>query len=209
MHRWTAMFLPPIISIFEQDIAMLRYIKTSDMCKKFMKPLPVNINPLAKPCISAFVRRLKTETNEKKKQHIPDSRSSRFNVSRCISFREKMHRCHPTHYSQSLYVRESRFWNPGNFCLRNQESWLWRIMLTTEIRNPSSTDKKSGILYLEPGILIKIWIQNPSSTDTDWNPVPGIRDPLRGIQNPRLYWISLHGAEPVRFKVMLHETVRN
>ena len=82
-------------------------------------------------------------------------------------------------------------------------------MLTTEIRNPSSTDKKSGILYLEPGILIKIWIQNPSSTDTDWNPVTGIRDPLRGIQNPRLYWISLHGAEPVRFKVMLHETVRN
>ena len=82
-------------------------------------------------------------------------------------------------------------------------------MLTTEIRNPSSTDKKSGIQYLEPGILIKIWIQNPSSTDTDWNPVPGIRDPLRGIQNPRLYWIPLHGAEPVRFKVMLHETVRN
>ena len=28
-------------------------------------------------------------------------------------------------------------------------------MLTTEIRNPSSTDKKSGIQYLEPGILIK------------------------------------------------------
>ena len=69
--------------------------------------------------------------------------------------------------------------------------------------------QKSGIQYLEPGILIKIWIQNPSSTDTDWNPVPGIRDPLRGIQNPRLYWIPLHGAEPVRFKVMLHETVRN
>ena len=75
-------------------------------------------------------------------------------------------------------------------------------MLTTEIRNPSSTDKKSGIQYLEPAILIKIWIQNPSSTDTDWNPVPG-------IQNPRLYWIPLHGAEPVRFKVMLHETDRN
>ena len=72
MHRWTAIFLPPIrISIFEQDIAMLRYIKTSDMCKKFMKSLPVNVNPLAKPCISACVRRFKTETNEKKKATHP------------------------------------------------------------------------------------------------------------------------------------------
>ena len=81
-------------------------------------------------------------------------------------------------------------------------------MLTTEIRNPSSTDKKSGIQYLEPGILIKFEsrIQVPL---TDWNPVHGIRDPLRGIQNPRLYWIPLHGAEPVRFKVMFHETDRN
>ena len=50
------------------------------------------------------------------------------------------------------------------------------------------------------------WHRLESST---WNPVPGIRDPLRGIQNPRLYWIPLHGAEPVLFKVMLHETVRN
>ena len=82
-------------------------------------------------------------------------------------------------------------------------------MLTTESRNPSSTDKKSGIQYLEPGILRKIWIQNPSSTDTDWNPVPGIRNPLRGIQNPRLSSITLHRAESVRFKVMLHETIRN
>ena len=72
MHRSTAMFLPPIrISIFEQDIAMLRYIKTSDMCKKFTKSLPVNINPLAKPCISACVRRFKTETNEKKSNTSP------------------------------------------------------------------------------------------------------------------------------------------
>ena len=72
MHRWTAIFLPPIrISIFEQDIAMLRYIKTSDMCKKCMKSLPVNVNPLAKPCISACVRRFKTETNEKKKATHP------------------------------------------------------------------------------------------------------------------------------------------
>jgi len=30
-------------------------------------------------------------------------------------------------------------------------------------------------------------IQNPSSTDKYWNAVPG-------IQNPRLFWIPLHGA---------------
>ena len=36
-----------------------------------MKSLPVNINPLAKHCISAFVRRLKTETNEKKSSTFP------------------------------------------------------------------------------------------------------------------------------------------
>ena len=36
-----------------------------------MKSLPVNINPLAKPCISACVRRFKTETNEKKSNTSP------------------------------------------------------------------------------------------------------------------------------------------
>ena len=29
-------------------------------------------------------------------------------------------------------------------------------------------------------------IRNLSSTDKDWNPVPGIRNPRYGIQNPRL-----------------------
>ena len=37
---------------------------------------------------------------------------------------------------------------------------------------------------------------NPSSRDKDWNPVPGIRNPQRGIQNPRLCWIiPLHGVK--------------
>ena len=39
-------------------------------------------------------------------------------------------------------------------------------------------------------------IPNPSSTEKYWNPVPGIRNPRRGIQNPRLSWIPLHGATP-------------
>ena len=37
---------------------------------------------------------------------------------------------------------------------------------------------------------------NPSSRDKDWNPVPGIRNPQRGIQNPTLCWIiPLHGVK--------------
>ena len=40
-----------------------------------------------------------------------------------------------------------------------------------------------------------IGIQNPSSTDKDWNPVPGIRNPQRGIQNSRLSRIPLNGAK--------------
>ena len=34
-------------------------------------------------------------------------------------------------------------------------------------------------------------IQNPSSTDKDWNPIFEIRNPWRGIQNPRLSLYSL------------------
>ena len=40
---------------------------------------------------------------------------------------------------------------------------------------------------LESGTLITIGIQNTSSTDKHWNPVPG-------IQNPRQSWIPLHKA---------------
>ena len=35
---------------------------------------------------------------------------------------------------------------------------------------------------------------NPESTDKHWNAVPGIRNPQRGIHNPRLCWIPLHEA---------------
>ena len=41
----------------------------------------------------------------------------------------------------------------------------------------------------ESGTLLRIGIQNPSSTK-----VPGIRNPRCGIQNPRLSWIPLHGV---------------
>ena len=53
---------------------------------------------------------------------------------------------------------------------------------------------ESGIQLKESEIPLTIGIQNPSSTDKDWNQVPGIRNPRRGIQNPRMSWIPSHAA---------------
>ena len=61
--------------------------------------------------------------------------------------------------------------NPGKIFLRGPESWAL----------------KPGIELKESGILLRIGIQNPSSTDKDWNHVSG-------IQNPKLSWIPFHGA---------------
>ena len=46
------------------------------------------------------------------------------------------------------------------FCLWNVEPW----------------SLESGIQLKESGIPLAIMIQNPSSTDKDWHPVPGIRN---------------------------------
>ena len=59
--------------------------------------------------------------------------------------------------------------NPRKFCLWNLES---RAL-------------ESEIQLKETGIPLTIGIQNSSSTVKDWNPVPGIRNPRRGIQYPR------------------------
>ena len=68
---------------------------------------------------------------------------------------------------------------------------------------------ESGILVLESGIQLKesriiltTGIQNPSSTDKDWNPVCGIRNLRRGIHNPRLSWILLQGTKPTNHKTI-------
>ena len=76
-----------------------------------------------------------------------------------------------------------------------------------KLRNPESQE----MLLVESGILSfgirntdqGIWNpnndRNPefySFTEKYWNPVPGIRNPQRGIQNPRLCWIiPLHGVK--------------
>ena len=80
------------------------------------------------------------------------------------------------------HVRESEFWNPGNFFLRSLESWS----LESEIQL-----KKSGI-SLTTGL------HNPGSTDEDWSPVVWIWNPQYGIHNPRLSWIALHEAKIVK-----------
>ena len=74
-----------------------------------------------------------------------------------------------------------RIREPWNFCLWNPE---YEKLLLVESR----------IWLKESGIPLTIEIQSPSSTDKDWNTVPGIWNPLRGIRNPKLSWIPLHGA---------------
>ena len=49
----------------------------------------------------------------------------------------------------------------------------------------------SGIQLKGSGISPTIGIQNLSSTDKDWNPLTGIRNTRRVIQNLRLSWIPL------------------
>jgi len=67
----------------------------------------------------------------------------------------------------SPLVREYRFPNPGKFGLWNLESWAL----------------ESGIQLKESGIPQTTGIQNPSSTDKDWNQLPGIRNPRSRIQD--------------------------
>ena len=94
-------------------------------------------------------------------------------------------------FSDGPHVRKSVFQNPWNSCLcsvksskfvlRKLKSWAW---------NPEYSSRIPESHYL-----INDW--NPES-NFHWqriqNPEPGIRNPLRGVQNPRLSWFSLHGA---------------
>ena len=64
---------------------------------------------------------------------------------------------------------------------------------------------ESGIQLKESGIPLTIVIQNPSSTDKYWNPVPRIRNLQCGIRNPRLSWIPLLETEFLpSLKIMIY-----
>ena len=69
--------------------------------------------------------------------------------------------------------------NLGKFCLKNRECW----------------SLESGIQLKGSAVLLKMGIQNPSSTDKGWNPIPGIRISQRGIENLSL--VPLHWASTV------------
>ena len=83
-------------------------------------------------------------------------------------------------FHQLPQERKFCWWNPESrkICLWNPDSWAL----------------ESAIQLRESGNPLRIAVQNPSSTDKDWNPVPRIWNPRRGIQNPRLSLIDLHGT---------------
>ena len=70
---------------------------------------------------------------------------------------------------------------PRNFgCgIRNPEIEEWKI------RNPVHRNPESHLR-----------LESKFHWPRIWNTVPGIRNPRRGIQNPRLSWIPLSGVKP-------------
>ena len=90
---------------------------------------------------------------------------------------------------KTIYLQHTRENLNINQLLRPlKESWPGENFACS-IRN---SEILCGINLKESGIQLRIGMQNPSSTDKDWNQVAGIRNPRRGIQNPRLSWIRLH-----------------
>ena len=71
-----------------------------------------------------------------------------------------------------------------NFCLWNPKSGEILLLESRILGLSRIRDTAQGI----PNV-----IQNPSSTDKDWNPASGIRN-RRGIQNPRMSWIPLYAV---------------
>ena len=91
-------------------------------------------------------------------------------------------------------VRESRFQNPGNLCLLDPESWTL----------------ESGIRLKESRKPLMIEIQNPSSTDKNWNLANGTWNPRHGIQNPRLSSLnSLYTWETQKLHILAENNFFN
>ena len=71
--------------------------------------------------------------------------------------------------------------HPENFCLWDPES-AKILLVESGIQGIGIWNTAQGNRNYIP---LTIGIQNPSYTVKDWNPVPGIRNPRRGIQDPR------------------------
>ena len=78
--------------------------------------------------------------------------------------------------------RRQRIRKQGNFCWWNPESSKFLL----------SKPESWALELKESGISLTIGIQNSSSTNREWNPVPEIRNPRCGTQTPRLFWLPLH-----------------
>ena len=80
--------------------------------------------------------------------------------------------------SFSAHVRQSGFRNLGKFASGFRNPRLWNPEYRSQrIWNPTNDWNPESKFH---------------SDQKDWNPVPGIRNPWRGIRNPRLSWILLH-----------------
>ena len=78
--------------------------------------------------------------------------------------------------------RRQRIRKQGKFCWWNPESSKFLL----------SKPESWALELKESGISLTIGIQNSSSTNREWNPVPEIRNPRRGTKTPRLFWLPLH-----------------
>ena len=93
----------------------------------------------------------------------------------------------PEAFSLAWFSRQIRYRNPWNFC-----PWNWK-------------HRKFCFWHPESWEIIRNTAQRIRNPSNDWNPESnfnwkrlergtGIRNPLRGIQNPKLSWIPLYGA---------------
>ena len=88
-----------------------------------------------------------------------------------------MRSCPVSHYVRESEIPEISAWgihirNTGKFC-------LW---------NPESHALESGIQLGESGIPLTIAIQNPSSTDKEWDPESTARNPQSKTVLDSLIW---------------------
>ena len=72
-----------------------------------------------------------------------------------------------------------------NFCLLNPESW--KFLLVEFRQNPGLWNPEYSCRNPESHKQLEFAIQ--IQLKKNWNPVIEIRNPWRGIQNPRLSWI--------------------